>query len=118
MRNEDKREHKRFSLGKARVELHKGDTSSSNSTTAALQDFSKRGIGIRLRNFLNIGEKVNLRIYTHKAKKPLRFKGEVRWAERTTGFGSKAGIKLLHGDNKSVELFRKFYQRFESPVLK
>ncbi|MBU0478852.1 PilZ domain-containing protein [bacterium] len=108
MGSENKRRHKRFSLEKTRVELGK--------EVATLQDFSKRGIGIRLRNFLHIGEKVNLRIYTHKAKKPMRFKGEVRWTERTAGFGCKAGIRLLQGDSKSTEFFKKLYQRFENPV--
>ena len=108
MRDEEKRRHKRFSLEKARVELGK--------EVATLQDFSKRGIGVRLRDILKAGERINLKIHLHKAKKPLRFKGEVRWTERTTGFGSKAGIKLLQGDSKSVEFFRKLCQRFEEPL--
>ncbi len=118
MNSKDKREYKRFLLEKTKVELNREGTPASSATTSTLEDFSKRGIGVRLRDFLHIGEKINLRIYTHKAKKPLRFKGEVRWTERTTGFGSKAGIKLLQGDSKSVEFFRKLYQRFESPMWK
>lgn len=107
MRNEEKRRHKRFPLEKTRVELGK--------EVAALQDFSKRGICVRLRDFLHIGEKINLKIYLHKVKKPLVFKGEVKWAERI-GFGCKAGIRLLHGDSKSIESIRKLYQRFENPI--
>ena len=118
MNSEEKREHKRFPLEKTKVELSRDGTPASSATASTLEDFSKRGIGLRLRDFLHIGEKVNLRIYTHKAKTPMRFKGEVRWTERTTGFGSKAGIKLLQGDNKSVEFFKKLYQRFDRPVLK
>ncbi|MFH1904201.1 MAG: PilZ domain-containing protein [bacterium] len=107
MNSEEKRKHRRFPLEKTKVELGK--------EVAALQDFSRRGICVRLRDILNLGERINLKIHLHKASKPLVFKGEVKWTKRT-GFGSKAGIKLLQGDNKSIESIKKLYQRFENPV--
>ena len=116
MRNEEKREHRRFPLEKTRVELGRESNSFLHFVTATLQDFSKRGICVRLRDILKTDEKINLKIYPRNAKKPMRFKGEVRWTERTTGFGSKAGIKLLQGDSKSVEFFRKLYLHFENPA--
>jgi len=115
MSSEEKRKHKRFSLGKAKVELSKECTPASSATASTLEDFSKRGIGVRLRDILNLGERINLKLRLHKAKKPLVFKGEVKWTKRT-GFGSKAGIKLLQGDNKSIESIKKLYQRFENPA--
>ncbi len=113
MHTGEKRKHKRHHIEMTKVEVDKRDTSPMGLITAALQDLSKRGVGVRLREILHIGEMVNLKIHIPKLKKPLVFQGEVKWTKRIGG-NYRAGIRLLQGDSKSKESIRKLCQRFES----
>jgi len=113
MDSKEKRKHKRYPLEMTKVEVGRKDPSTLHLITTTLQDFSKQGIGVRLRELLHIGEQVNLKIHIPKIKAPLIFKGEVKWIKRIES-GYKAGIHLLQGDSKSIEIIRKLYQRLES----
>ena len=118
MHGEERRKHKRYAVEMTRVEVSGSTTSLSGSVDATPRDFSERGIGVHSREPLHTGEKVNLRIHIPKKKKPLLFKGKVKWTERR-GSGYKAGIRLLKGDSRSVEITRKLCQRLEEgPVWK
>jgi hypothetical protein len=109
----EKRKYKRHHIEMTRVEVDRKDASPLGLKTASLQDLSKRGVGVRLRELLHIEERVNLKIHIPKLKKPLVFQGEVKWTKRIGG-NYRAGIRLLQGDSKSKETIRKLCQRLES----